>query len=220
MWIPSFIRQEIIILVTVTWVLTIMNTLLTTQYFYRAGLTSLPSPFVATSTWFGLSVLPLLHTCWQAQLLLLGVLLVGLILLKMDYQHEATEEAFLSTLICCIVAIAPTIFFTGIMILWGYLIAKRQMTWRVWMASLIAIALRFFVAFGLRYMGWLEWMWIENLPRLAWQEWLIGIGIVVTTFAAIILPMRKASVGTGLFYLIYLIALLAAGTVLTYGGFF
>ena len=87
-----------------------MNTLLTTQYFYRAGLTSLPSPFVATSTWFGLSVLPLLHTCWQAQLLLLGVLLVGLILLKMDYQHEATEEAFLSTLICCIVAIAPTIF--------------------------------------------------------------------------------------------------------------
>lgn len=197
-----------------------MNTLLTTQYFYRAGLTSLPSPFVATSTWFGLSVLPLLHTCWQAQLLLLGVLLVGLILLKMDYQHEATEEAFLSTLICCIVAIAPTIFFTGIMILWGYLIAKRQMTWRVWMASLIAIALRFFVAFGLRYMGWLEWMWIENLPRLAWQEWLIGIGIVVTTFAAIILPMRKASVGTGLFYLIYLIALLTAGTVLTYGGFF
>lgn len=197
-----------------------MNTLLTTQYFYRAGLTSLPSPFVATSTWFGLSVLPLLHTCWQAQLLLLGVLLVGLILLKMDYQHEATEEAFLSTLICCIVAVAPTIFFTGIMILWGYLIAKRQMTWRVWMASLIAIALRFFVAFGLRYMGWLEWMWIENLPRLAWQEWLIGIGIVVTTFAAILLPMRKASVGTGLFYLIYLIALLTAGSILTYGGFF
>ena len=197
-----------------------MNTLLTTQYFYRAGLTSLPSPFVATSTWFGLSVLPLLHTCWQAQLLLLGVLLVGLILLKMDYQHEATEEAFLSTLICCIVAIAPTIFFTGIMILWGYLIAKRQMTWRVWMASLIAIALRIFVMVGLRYTGWLQWMWIENLPRLAWQEWLIGIGIVVTTFVAILLPMRKASVGTGLFYLIYLIALLTAGTVLTYGGFF
>lgn len=214
MWIPSFIRQEIIILVTVTWVLTIMNTLLTTQYFYRAGLTSLPSPFVATSTWFGLSVLPLLHTCWQAQLLLLGVLLVGLILLKMDYQHEATEEAFLSTLICCIVAITPTIFFTGIMILWGYLIAKRQMTWRVWMASLIAIALRFFVAFGLRYMGWLEWIWIENLPHLAWQEWLIAIGIAIATFAAVLLPMRKASVGSGVFYITYLVASLIGGCML------
>lgn len=214
MWIPSFIRQEIIILVTVTWVLTIMNTLLTTQYFYRAGLTSLPSPFVATSTWFGLSVLPLLHTCWQAQLLLLGVLLVGLILLKMDYQHEATEEAFLSTLICCIVAIAPTIFFTGIMILWGYLIAKRQMTWRVWLASLIAIALRFFVAFGLRYMGWLEWIWIENLPHLAWQEWLIAIGIAIVTFAAVLLPTRKASVSSGVFYITYMVASLIAGCML------
>lgn len=214
MWIPSFIRQEIIILVIVTWVLTIMNTLLTTQYFYRAGLTSLPSPFVATSTWFGLSVLPLLHTCWQAQLLLLGVLLVGLILLKMDYQHEATEEAFLSTLICCIVAIAPTIFFTGIMILWGYLIAKRQMTWRVWMASLIAIALRIFVAFGLRYVGWLEWIWMDNLPRLAWQDWLISIGITIVTFAAILLPIRKASVGSGVFYITYMVALLIAGCVL------
>lgn len=191
-----------------------MNTLLTTQYFYRAGLTSLPSPFVATSTWVGLSVLPLLHTCWQAQLLLLGVLLVGLILLKMDYQHEATEEAFLSTLICCIVAIAPTIFFTGIMILWGYLIAKRQMTWRVWMASLIAIALRIFVAGGLRYMGWLEWLWMENLPRLAWQDWLISIGIIIVTFAAILLPMRKASVGSGVFYITYMVALLIAGCVL------
>jgi hypothetical protein len=191
-----------------------MNTLLTTQYFYRAGLTSLPSPFVATSTWFGLSVLPLLHTCWQAQLLLLGVLLVGLILLKMDYQHEATEEAFLSTLICCIVAIAPTIFFTGIMILWGYLIAKRQMTWRVWMASLIAIALRFFVAFGLRYMGWLEWIWIENLPHLAWQEWLIAIGIAIATFAAVLLPMRKASVSSGVFYITYMVASLIAGCML------
>lgn len=191
-----------------------MNTLLTTQYFYRAGLTSLPSPFVATSTWFGLSVLPLLHTYWQAQLLLLGVLLVGLILLKMDYQHEATEEAFLSTLICCIVAIAPTIFFTGIMILWGYLIAKRQMTWRVWLASLIAIALRIFVAFGLRYVGWLEWIWMENLPHLAWQEWLIAIGIIIVTFAAILLPMRKASVGSGVFYITYMVASLIAGCVL------
>ena len=191
-----------------------MNTLLTTQYFYRAGLTSLPSPFVATSTWFGLSLLPLLHTCWQAQLLLLGVLLVGLILLKMDYQHEATEEAFLSTLICCIVAITPTIFLTGIMILWGYLIAKRQMTWRVWMASLIAIALRFFVAFGLRYMGWLEWLWMENLPHLAWQEWLIAIGIAIATFAAVLLPMRKASVGSGVFYITYLVALLIGGCML------
>lgn len=216
MWIPSFIRQEIIILVTVTWVLTIMNTLLTTQYFYRAGLTSLPSPFVATSTWFGLSVLPLLHTCWQAQLLLLGVLLVGLILLKMDYQHEATEEAFLSTLICCIVAITPTIFFTGIMILWGYLIAKRQMTWRVWMASLIAIALRVVTMIILHHFDWLKWIWMENIPHLPWLKWLMFGGSFVGTFVAIYLSIHKSSVITGIFYIAFTLGLFIGGCIISF----
>ena len=216
MWIPSFIRQEIIILVTVTWVLTIMNTLLTTQYFYRAGLTSLPSPFVATSTWFGLSVLPLLHTCWQAQLLLLGVLLVGLILLKMDYQHEATEEAFLSTLICCIVAIAPTIFFTGIMILWGCLIAKRQMTWRVWLASLIAIALRVVTMIILHHFDWLKWIWMENIPHLSGLKWLMFGGSFVGTFVAIYLSIHKSSVITGIFYIAFTLGLFIGGCIISF----
>ena len=216
MWIPSFIRQEIIILVTVTWVLTIMNTLLTTQYFYRAGLTSLPSPFVATSTWFGLSVLPLLHTGWQAQLLLLGVLLVGLILLKMDYQHEATEEAFLSTLICCIVAIAPTIFFTGIMILWGCLIAKRQMTWRVWMASLIAIALRVVTMIILHHFDWLKWIWMENIPHLSGLKWLMFGGSFVGTFVAIYLSIHKSSVITGIFYIAFTLGLFIGGCIISF----
>ena len=216
MWIPSFIRQEIIILVTVTWVLTIMNTLLTTQYFYRAGLTSLPSPFVATSTWFGLSVLPLLHTCWQAQLLLLGVLLVGLILLKMDYQHEATEEAFLSTLIGCIVAIAPTIFFTGIMILWGCLIAKRQMTWRVWMASLIAIALRVVTMIILHHFDWLKWIWMENIPHLSGLKWLMFGGSFVGTFVAIYLSIHKSSVITGIFYIAFTLGLFIGGCIISF----
>lgn len=216
MWIPSFIRQEIIILVTVTWVLTIMNTLLTTQYFYRAGLTSLPSPFVATSTWFGLSLLPLLHTCWQAQLLLLGVLLVGLILLKMDYQHEATEEAFLSTLICCIVAITPTIFLTGIMILWGYLIAKRQMTWRVWMASLIAIALRVVTMIILHHFDWLKWIWMENIPHLPGLKWLMFGGSFVGTFVAIYLSIHKSSVITGIFYIAFTLGLFIGGCIISF----
>ena len=31
---------------------------------------------------------------------------------------------------------------TGILLLWGYLIIKGEMTWRMWAASLIAIAIR------------------------------------------------------------------------------
>lgn len=126
MWIPSFFRQENTAWLIATLVLVILNTLLTTQYFYKSGITSLPSPFVAATTWFGLSAIPALHACWQTQFVIMGVLLACLVLLKMDYQHEATEEVFLATLICCVVAVIPSIFFTGIMMLWSYLIANDK----------------------------------------------------------------------------------------------
>lgn len=153
MWVPSFFRQEHSANVIVTLVLTILNTLLTTKYFYKSGITNLPSPFVAATMWLGLSAIPALHTCWQTQFVIMGVLLACLVLLKIDYQNEATEEVFLATLICCVVAVIPSIFFTGIMMLWSYLIAKRQMTWRVWAASLIAIAIRIVGMAVLHYMG-------------------------------------------------------------------
>ena len=94
MWVPTFLREEKNALVIVTLVLTIINTLLTTHYFYRGGISSLPSPFVAATIWFASSAFPTLHSCWQAQLVIMGVLLACLVVLRMDYQHEATEEAF------------------------------------------------------------------------------------------------------------------------------
>ena len=211
MWVPSFLRQENSALVIVTLVLTIVNTLLTTHYFYRAGITSLPSPFVAATIWFGFSAIPALHTCWQAQFVIMGIFLALLVLLNMDYQHEATEEAFLATLICCVVAVTPSIFFTGIMMLWGYLIAKRQMTWRVWLASLIAIAVRVVFMTILHYFGWLESIWMENIPRLSGILWGIFLGVFLLTSLAVILPMRRPSVGSGVFYTIYMLLCVVIG---------
>jgi hypothetical protein len=210
MWVPSFLRQENSALVIVTLVLTIVNTLLTTHYFYRAGITSLPSPFVAATTWFGFSAIPALHTCWQAQFVIMGIFLALLVLLNMDYQHEATEEAFLATLICCIVAVVPSILFTGVMMLWSYLIAKRQMTWRVWAASLIAIAVRIVLMAMLHYMGWLEMIWMENIPHLSGLQWLLCDVVFLLGFLSAYLPLQRSSVGSGIFYLITIVVLAMA----------
>ena len=210
MWVPSFLRQENNALVIVTLVLTIVNTLLTTHYFYRAGITSLPSPFVAATIWFGFSAIPALHTCWQAQFVIMGIFLALLVLLNMDYQHEATEEAFLATLICCIVAVVPSILFTGVMMLWGYLIAKRQMTWRVWAASLIAIAVRIVLMAMLHYMGWLEMIWMENIPHLSGLQWLLCDVVFLLGFLSAYLPLQRSSVGSGIFYLITIVVLAMA----------
>lgn len=210
MWVPSFLRQENITWLITTLVLVILNTLLITRYFYKGRETNLPSPFVGSTYWLAMSAIPALHTYWQAQLTIMGLLLALLVLLNMDYQHQATEEAFLATLICCIVAVVPSILFTGVMMLWGYLIAKRQMTWRVWFASLIAIAVRIVLMVILHYKGWLETIWMENIPQLSGWQWLLFGAIFLATTLMILLPLRKPSVGSGVFYLITTIILAIA----------
>ena len=211
MWIPSILNTQSIVLVLITLALTIANSLLMMQFFYRSRITSLPSGFVASTWWITLSAIPMLHTCWQAQLVIAGLMLALIVLQKMDFHHEPTEEVFLATLLCCIVAVVPSIFYSGIMMLWSYLIAKQQMTWRVWFASLIAITIRVIVMLVLHYMGWLEVIWMENIPHLAWQLWALYGGIFLLTATAAMLPIRRPSIGSGIFYTIHMLLCMTAG---------
>ena len=211
MWIPSLLSSPSLVSVLITLGLTLTNSLLVMQFFYRSKITSLPSGFVASTWWITLSAIPMLHTCWQAQLVIAGLMLALIVLQKMDFHHEPTEEVFLATLLCCIVAVVPSIFYSGIMMLWGYLIAKQQMTWRVWFASLIAIAIRVIVMLVLHYMGWLEVIWMENIPRLTWMEWVVFGGVWVASFLAILLPIRRPSMASGIYHMAYIILSLTIG---------
>ena len=211
MWVPSFFEQEYLIPKIVTLLITITNALLITQCFYRGRETNLPSPFIGSTYWLAMSAIPALHTCWQAQLVITGVLLAVLTLLRTDFHHESTEEAFLSTLICCFFAPLPVAILTGILLIWGYLIFKGLMTWRVWFASLIAIAVRVLLMAVLHFFGWLEWLWMENIPHLTAWQWLTFIGVFLVTALLLLLPLRKPSVASGTIYLTLIILLTATG---------
>ncbi len=211
MWVPSFFEQEYLIPKVVTLLITITNALLITQCFYRGRETNLPSPFVGSTYWLAMSAIPALHTCWQTQFVIMGMLLAILTLLRTDYHHESTEEAFLSTLICCFFAPLQSTIMTGILLIWGYLIFKGLMTWRVWFASLIAIAVRVILMAVLHFFGWLEWLWMENIPHLTAWQWLIFCGIFLLTALLLLLPLRKPSVASGTIYLILTILLTATG---------
>ena len=211
MWIPSLQHGNEVISIVTTMVLTLANSLLGMQFAYHSKITNLPSGFVASTWWFAMSAISALHGCWQVQLVMLGVILAGLVLLKMDFHHEATEEVFLATLICCVVAVVPAVLYSSVMMLWGYLIAKQQMTWRVWFASLIAIAVRVLLMGVLHYMGWLEVIWMENIPHLAWQLWALYGGIFLLTAIAAMLPIRRPSIGSGIFYTIHMLLCMTAG---------
>lgn len=193
--------------IAITLALTLINSLLLTRLFYKDGITNLPSPFVLTTYWFAMSCLPWQHDMWQAQLMVLGIGLTVLALLKTDFHHEATEESFLATLICCFLTPTLGTIILGIMLVWGYLIAQRQMTWRVWFASLIAIAIRVLVAGFLRYCGWLEWLRLENIPHLTGMQWAIFGGISLVAAMMMLLPLRKPSTASGTMYIVLVILL-------------
>ena len=220
MWVPSFTAQEYLIAKVVTLLLTIINALLITHCFYRGRETNLPSPFVGSTYWLAMSVIPALHTYWQAQLVIMGMLLAILTLLRTDYHHEATEEAFLSTLICCFFAPLQSTIMTGIFLIWGYLIFKGLMTWRVWFASLIAIAIRVVLMLSLHYLAWLEWLWLENIPHLSAWQWLTFSGVFLLTALLLLLPLRRPSTATGIIYLTLTILLTATGILWHRGLFF
>lgn len=210
-WIVSLVQDESYIAVIATMALSLINSLLIAQLFYKGGETNIPSIFVTSTYWFAISVVPVLHTYWQAQLVILIVLSVLLTLLQIGYQQEATEEVFLATLICCFLAPLKPVLITSIFLLWGYLIAKGHMTWRVWAASLIAIALRVMIMIILHYFGWMEWLWLENIPRLSGVQWAIFGGVFLCTSLAILLPLRKASIASGVINIITTLGLLIFG---------
>lgn len=207
MWVPSILQADNLKNVLITLSLALANSLLGMLLAYRSKITNLLSGFVMSTWWFALSAIPALHTCWQAHMVLLGLILAYLALLKMDFHHEATEEAFLATLICCVVAVVPAVLYAGVILLWGYLIAKTQMTWRVWFASLIAIALRVVLMSILHYMGWAEMIWMENIPHLSWQLWLLFGGISIFTYLSCYFPLQKPSVLGGSLYTVYILLL-------------
>jgi len=202
MWVPSFFEQEYLIPKVVTLLITITNALLITQCFYRGRETNLPSPFVGSTYWFAMSAIPYLHSGWQTQLLVTGALLIYIVILNIQYQHEATEEAFLATLICCFFAPFHSAMLAGIMMIWGYLIFKGLITWRVWLASLIAIAVRVVLMLTLHLLGWMEWLWLENIPRLAWLQWGIFAGVFLVASLMMLLPIRKPSTASGILYVV------------------
>lgn len=207
-WIPSLLNSNEVVTVAVTMGLTLINSLLYTRLFYKSGETNLPSSFVLATFWFAMSTVAWIHTTWQAQMVVFGVTSALLALQRIDFHHEATEEAFLATLICCLFAPSRLIMITGIILVWGYLIVKGNMTWRVWFASLIAIAIRVVWMVILHYLGWMQWLWIENIPQLIGLQWAIFGGVFAVTCLMLLLPLRKPSVASGAIYITFSLLLI------------
>ena len=189
----------------------LINSLLATQTVYRVGWTSLPSGFVLSSVWVVLSAFSVWQLCWQIHVVAMMFFIAILTFSRMNIQQESTEQAYVLTLMCLIVSPQLSVMVTCILYVLGYLLVRSHFTWRVLVASLLAIATYVMYSAIFRYFGWLEFLWLENLPKLPWQWWLIGGGMYMLSWLILYLPLNKPSASTGALYVIGMIGAIAAG---------
>lgn len=185
-----------------TMALTLVNSLLITRYVSKVGWTNLPSAFVVSTVWMLLSVLSMWQLCWQVHLVVLMFTIVGVVLVRMNIQEEAREQAYGLALLCCILSPHYIASIAACLCVLAYLVVRSRITWRVMVAWLLGIAT--YVLYGaiVRYLGWCAPCWLEHLPMLPWQWWMIGLGSYLWVALMVYMPIVRASVFSGVLYII------------------
>lgn len=213
LWIVSLWKGVSLAHMGVGIVLALINSLLAIQTVYRVGWTNLPSGFVLSSVWMVLSALSVWQLCWQVHVTAMMLFIAVLVFSKMNVQQEPTEQAYALTLMCLIVSPQLSVMITCILYVLGYLLARSHFTWRVLVAILLAVATYVLYAAIFRYLGWLEFLWMENLPHLSWQWWWLGGGVYLLTWLMLYLPITKPSTLSGAIYIIGILGAIAAGII-------
>ena len=193
--------------------LTVVNSVLMTHCIYRIGWINMPSSFAGTTAWIMLTALSLWCTCWQVHIVALIYMITIMIFSKINIQQEATEQAYILVLIWLIFSPQLSVIITSILYIIGYLLTRTHFTWRVLVAILLAIGTYIMYAAILRYFGWMEPLWLENLPKLPWQWWIGGGSIYGLLWTMIYIPITKSSITGGIIYIIGVTSIVAAAII-------
>ena len=211
LWIVSLWRGVSLAHMGVGIVLALINSLLATQTAYRVGWTNLPSGFVVSTVWVVLSALSVWQLCWQVHVTAMMLFIAILVFSKMNVQQEPTEQAYVLILMCLVASPQLSVMITCVLYVFGFLLVRSHFTWRVLVAILLAVATYVLYAAIFRYLGWLEFLWMENTPQLPWQWWLMGGGVYLLTWLMLYLPITKPSTLSGTIYILGILGAIAAG---------
>jgi hypothetical protein len=210
MWITMFCVKFEGISTIVGLFMVAVNSLLLMEYCYKMGWTNLPSSFVAATTWVLLSAFSTWQLGWQVHIVATEFLICLLVLSNINVQHQATEQAYALSLMCCVLSPNYIIIGIGVAYVLTMILIRSRITWKVPVAALIGIATYVLYAAILRYFGWLETLWMENLPSIDWKWWLIGLGVYVLLWAVLYLPLKKPSLTSGIIYSTSVVAAVVA----------
>jgi hypothetical protein len=158
-----------------------------------------------------LSALSVWQLCWQVHVTAMMLFIAILVFSKMNVQQEPTEQAYVLILMCLVASPQLSVMITCVLYVFGYLLVRSHFTWRVLVAILLAVATYVLYAAIFRYLGWLEFLWMENTPQLPWQWWLMGGGVYLLTWLMLYLPITKPSTLSGTIYILGILGAIAAG---------
>ncbi len=147
LWVPDFLRSDITLDYSLsllgTFIGMLTNALLLMFITWDIGTTKNKSPIlVALYLLFVGSFVPL-HTMWKTQLIIIVLQFAILITLKTYRKPHAVQESFLATILLCIVSLIIPDILLFIPVIWLMLYFEHSFNIRVWMASLIAVAVIF-----------------------------------------------------------------------------
>lgn len=161
MWIPSILAATNPWPTVSTLLLCLLNGVGIIMLCQHMNISKMLDVFCAVNYIVPVSAVPYLHDRWSIQLMIMVLEAVVYVLANIrEYQTEqATEEAFLSTLLILIASYwMPSLVLLMAVVL-AYLIYRRQLTGHVLMALTIAVALVLIYAAPLIYFGWISFTW-------------------------------------------------------------
>lgn len=145
LWLPAFIGaqtdRETLTLLSVTLGLTVLNGVLLTLLCYHVSLTRYRIGLPMFLYLLAASSSSATYTCWQGQVLVLALFALLLAIIPMRNNQEAVVPAFLSTLLLCVTSLLIPETVLMIPFLWVVFVAQRALSLRVWLASVVAVAL-------------------------------------------------------------------------------
>ena len=210
-WVCSFVQVDAIGSAVITCGLTICNAILLAMVFSRLEVTNLPSFFVAATYWLVSSSIPVLHTYWQGQVLMASILTSLLVLGGVERHHkDAVEESFLSTLILGVVSMFIWQAAVGIVVIWLYLLSRRVLTLRSWLASIIAVLVVVLYGGICFYFGWIQFPWNAGVVDNGWYAW-TEIAVILLVSVITYFPIRAKTIATGVLYLTSVVAVTVSG---------
>ena len=185
-WIPSLLNTPWQTIATLA--IAIVNAVIFMQICYQTNLTRTHALLPVLMYLLPLSSVSALHTAWQAQIIGTCMLLMLMQLTSTYRSDNATEEAFLSTIILTAAAFLCPDMLYFIPALWLIFAFQQSLNLKVFLATAIAIALAAIALAVLYYMPQTAYSidFESMVHRLTWQPTVFNITITIAATTAVV----------------------------------